>query len=361
MGHFCTHSGGPRGNSQRLPSVCSLQGCRFLEQGGLALQSLQLLGLVSDVSGSSPTRGAGNPPCRVSEHGDGQCWSPEGMDRALEYQGSCLWVGCWKQLLRDPAFLSGVSAWILRPLEKELMRIQVRQVHAERKVHRWVGMIQSGSHDAQTHLWGWLWNLALPVSSAPHPLTPRTQGSQSAAVAREASPSDQMWSSTQGDEICGVCGFVWENMCVHECVSVCICVQAYRVELMVGGHSWTMWIERWEGGFPKEHQVSPSWRDAGDPAAQSHRDGVREWPHGLQGCTTLGLPLQEGLPRSQKTLSPGFELETPELISSVPEAGPRLLAACWMRISLSLRRRVFEDTLDVGPATVQALIRIPIC
>ena len=110
MGHFCTHSGGPRGNSQRLPSVCSLQGCRFLEQGGLALQGLQLLGLVLDVSGSSPTRGAGNPPCRGSEHGDGQCWSLGRMERALEYQGSCLWVGCWKQLLRDPAFLSGVSA-----------------------------------------------------------------------------------------------------------------------------------------------------------------------------------------------------------------------------------------------------------
>lgn len=56
--------------------------------------------------------------------------------------------------------------------------------------------------------------------------------------------------------------------------------------------------------------------------------GSGERPHGLQGCTTLGLPLQEGLPHSQRTLSPGFELKTPELISSVPEAGPRLLAAC---------------------------------
>lgn len=98
-------------------------------------QSLQLLGLVSDVSGSSPTRGAGNL-CRGSEHGDGQCWSPKGMDRALAYQRSCLWVSCWKLLPRDPALLSRVSARILRRSEKELMRTQLRQVHAERKVHR---------------------------------------------------------------------------------------------------------------------------------------------------------------------------------------------------------------------------------
>lgn len=58
------------------------------------------------------------------------------MDRALAYQGSCLWVCCWKQLPGDPALLSGVFARILRPSEKELMRTQLRQVHADRKVHR---------------------------------------------------------------------------------------------------------------------------------------------------------------------------------------------------------------------------------
>lgn len=58
------------------------------------------------------------------------------MDRALAYQRSCLWVSCWKLLPRDPALLSRVSARILRRSEKELMRTQLRQVHAERKVHR---------------------------------------------------------------------------------------------------------------------------------------------------------------------------------------------------------------------------------